>query len=71
MKVERFKFGWSLEQFILRYQTQESRSRAFIALQTKNEKEVILAEAVTVDPFEASEFWKKSNIQKKRFALYN
>jgi len=55
----------------LKTQPRESRRRAFMALQTKNEEEVILAEAVTVDPFEASEFWKKSNIQKKRFALYN
>ena len=59
------------EEFILKTQPRESRRRAFMALQTKNEEEVILAEAVTVDPFEASEFWKKSNIQKKRFALYN
>jgi hypothetical protein len=42
-----------------------------MALQTKNEEEVILAEAVTVDPFKSSEFGKKSNIQKKGFALHD
>jgi len=40
-----------------------------MALQTKNEEEVILAEAVTVDQFEASDFGKKKNSQKKKFTL--